>query len=150
MNVMDRPASMLRTDAARGGTARAIAIEVPWIRWRRRLRTAVRAAAGFDPRVYQITVLGSLLVYGIARLGFDIHPAQAIAILVTALATQLAGTCLTALPRFDPRSALISGLSLCLLLRTHDPTLALAGAVAAVGSKFVLRVRGKHVFNPTN
>jgi Na+-transporting NADH:ubiquinone oxidoreductase subunit NqrB len=53
-------------------------------------------------------------------------------------------------PRFDPRSALISGLSLCLLLRTDSLLLAAAAAVLSVGSKFVLRVRGKHVFNPTN
>jgi Na+-transporting NADH:ubiquinone oxidoreductase subunit NqrB len=54
------------------------------------------------------------------------------------------------LPRFDARSALISGLSLCLLLRTSWTVLAILGAVLAVASKFVIRVRGKHVFNPTN
>ena len=54
------------------------------------------------------------------------------------------------LPAFDARSALISGLSLCLLLRTNWVVLAAAGAVLAVASKFVIRVRGKHVFNPTN
>lgn len=54
------------------------------------------------------------------------------------------------MPRFDPKSALISGLSLCLLLRTNDAWLAALTAVVAVGSKFVLRVHGKHVFNPTN
>ena len=71
-------------------------------------------------------------------------------ILAVALMTQLAGTVLTGLPRFDPKSALISGLSLCLLLRTNEPGLAVLAAVVAVASKFVLRVRGKHVFNPTN
>ena len=51
---------------------------------------------------------------------------------------------------FDPRSPTISALSLCLLARTSAlPVLALA-AVLAIGSKFVLRARGKHIFNPTN
>jgi Na+-transporting NADH:ubiquinone oxidoreductase subunit NqrB len=62
----------------------------------------------------------------------------------------LAATAVAELPRFDPKSALISGLSLCLLLRTNDPWLAMLAAVVAVASKFLLRVRGKHVFNPTN
>ncbi|HET9317917.1 MAG TPA: RnfABCDGE type electron transport complex subunit D, partial [Vicinamibacteria bacterium] len=57
---------------------------------------------------------------------------------------------LTRVPRFDPRSALISCLSLCLLLRTDSLPLAAVAAAVTIASKFVLRVRGKHVFNPTN
>ena len=93
-----------------------------------------------DPRLYQIAVLASLLVYGMSRLGFDVSPGRAVAILAAALGTQLACTALAARPAFDPRSALISGLSLCLLLRTNDPRLAVLAAVVAVASKFVLRV----------
>ena len=103
-----------------------------------------------DARRYQILVLAGLLLYGMAWLGLDIGPAQAAVTLATALGTQLAGTRLCRLPRFDPWSALISGLSLCLLLRTGSLRLAAITAAIAVGSKFVLRVRGKHVFNPTN
>ncbi len=44
------------------------------------------------------------------------------------------------LTRFDPRSALISGLSLCLLFRTSDPWLAVAAGAIAVGSKFAVRL----------
>ncbi len=112
--------------------------------------TTADTTARLDPRLYQIAVLGSLLTYGMAWLGLDIHPGQAMTILAVALMTQLAGTVLTGLPRFDPKSALISGLSLCLLLRTNEPGLAVLAAVVAVASKFVLRVRGKHIFNPTN
>jgi Na+-transporting NADH:ubiquinone oxidoreductase subunit NqrB len=111
---------------------------------------ALPAAARFDPRLYQISVLSLLLAYGMAWLDLEIAPARALAIVATALLTQLAGTVLGGLPRFDPKSALISGLSLCLLLRTTDAWLAVLAAVVAVGSKFVIRVRGKHVFNPTN
>jgi Na+-transporting NADH:ubiquinone oxidoreductase subunit NqrB len=67
-----------------------------------------------------------------------------------ALIAQYACGRLAGVPRFDPRSALISGLSLCLLLRTDSLVLAAAGAFLAIASKFVIRVRGKHVFNPTN
>jgi Na+-transporting NADH:ubiquinone oxidoreductase subunit NqrB len=64
--------------------------------------------------------------------------------------TQMIGSRLSGLPQFDPRSALISGLSLCLLLRTNDPALAILAAAGAIASKFLLRIRGKHIFNPTN
>jgi len=120
------------------------------VSWASRGQPALQAAARLDPRLYQISVLALLLAYGMARVGLDIEPARALAIVATALLTQFAGTMLDGLPRFDPKSALISGLSLCLLLRTNDAWLAVLAAVVAVGSKFVVRVRGKHVFNPTN
>ena len=103
-----------------------------------------------DPRLWQIASLAALLAYGLARLDFDIAPAQIAITLLAALLAQWLGTRLAGLPVFDPKSALISALSLCLLLRTPEPWIAALAAVIAVGSKFVIRVRGKHVFNPTN
>ncbi|NEQ43038.1 MAG: Na+-transporting NADH:ubiquinone oxidoreductase, subunit NqrB [Leptolyngbya sp. SIOISBB] len=48
------------------------------------------------------------------------------------------------------RSPLISALGLSLLLRVdHLPTMALA-AFVAIASKFLLKVEGKHFFNPAN
>jgi enediyne biosynthesis protein E5 len=113
---------------------------IPQPAWRRLLR---------DPRHYQIFVLGSLLVYGIARLDLEVRAAPALVMAATALLTQWAGAALAG-QRFEARSACISALSLCLLLRTGSVALAAAAAMLAVGSKFVLRVRGKHVWNPTN
>ena len=103
-----------------------------------------------DPRLYQIATLACLLGYGLIRLDFEIPLVQAASMLGTALVTQFACTRLWRLPAFDPRSALISGLSLCLLLRTNSLALAIAAAIVTVGSKFVIRINGKHLFNPTN
>jgi len=103
-----------------------------------------------DPRHYQIATLASLLGYGILGLDFEIGAARATAILSTALLTQYVCTKVWHLPAFDPRSALISGLSLCLLLRTNDVALALLAAATAVSSKFLVKLNGKHLFNPTN
>ncbi len=114
------------------------------------LPSAVEGHPRLDPRLYQIAVLGGLLAYGMARLDFEIGPARVLPILASALATQLACSRIWRLPAFEPKSALISGISLCLLLRTESPPLALAAPAIAVASKFVLRARGKHVFNPTN
>jgi Na+-transporting NADH:ubiquinone oxidoreductase subunit NqrB len=103
-----------------------------------------------DPRLYQIASLAALLVYGIGSRGFDVTPARATLLLASCLAVQWLCERLFGLARFEPKSALISGLSLCLLLRTSSWRLALMTAALAIASKFVLRVRGKHLFNPTN
>lgn len=103
-----------------------------------------------DPRLYQIATLALLLGYGLLRLGFDVPPVHVALILSTALLAQLAFTRAFGLARFDPRSALISGLSLCLLLRTDSPWLAVIAALVTTASKFLIRWKGKHVFNPTN
>lgn len=51
---------------------------------------------------------------------------------------------------FNWRSPLISALGLSLLLRVdHLPTMVLA-AFVAIASKFLLKVEGKHFFNPAN
>jgi Na+-transporting NADH:ubiquinone oxidoreductase subunit NqrB len=111
-----------------------------------------------DPRLYQIATLASLLAYGMIRLDFDITAARTVLILATALGTQAVCDRLAALragpgrhpPVVNVRSALISGLSLCLLLRTNRPELAILAAVVAIAGKFLIRYRGKHLFNPTN
>lgn len=108
------------------------------------------AARRVDPRFYQIFALSGVLGYGIAGLRFDVSPARAALTIASTLAAQWACTRLWRLPRFDPRSALISGLGLCFLLRTDRPWLIPAIAALTIGSKFALRLRGKHVWNPTN
>jgi len=102
-----------------------------------------------DPRLYQIGALTLLFLYGVVFLQFDVTLVRAALIVGTAIATQAAASRLAGIG-FDPKSAAISGLSLSLLLRSESLLLLLAAAVIAVGSKFVVRVRGKHVFNPTN
>jgi Na+-transporting NADH:ubiquinone oxidoreductase subunit NqrB len=103
----------------------------------------------FDPRLYQIGALTLLLLYGIFALGFDITLTRSALLVGTAIATQAICGRIKGVP-FDPRSAAISGLSLSLLLRSESLMLLIAGAVIAVASKFVIRIRGKHIFNPTN
>jgi enediyne biosynthesis protein E5 len=102
-----------------------------------------------DPRYYQIATLGSLLLWGVFGLSFDIRWDFAAVMVMAAFATQFLASRALGL-RFEAKSVLISVLSLCLLLRTSDLTLAALAAVLAIGSKFLLRVDGKHLFNPTN
>jgi Na+-transporting NADH:ubiquinone oxidoreductase subunit NqrB len=103
-----------------------------------------------DPRLYQIASLSTLLLYGLLFLHFDVSIWQIAITLGVAQLTQFAAIRYFNLPTFDPKSALISSLSLCLLLRTNDLAVAALAAVIAIGSKFILRWKEKHVFNPTN
>ncbi len=103
-----------------------------------------------DPRYYQIIVLSLLLTYGITVLDFGILWQNALVIILTAVGIQFLCTRLFHLPRFDPLSPLITSLSLTLLLRTDDAMFAAIAASLAIGSKFLIRYQGKHIFNPAN
>jgi enediyne biosynthesis protein E5 len=118
-----------------------------------------------DPRDYQVAALATLLVLGKLAFGFDISWLQVGITLTSALAWQWLAASMgwpstaamgTSPPPFEWKSALISGLSLCLLLRTRILVWAGIAGIVAVGSKFVLRVPraggggAKHLLNPTN
>ncbi|MEM1177680.1 MAG: RnfABCDGE type electron transport complex subunit D [Acidobacteriota bacterium] len=103
-----------------------------------------------DPRRWQILALASLLTYGVTVLDFDVVPAVALTLVGVAVLTQWLASRAVGLPRFEVKSALISSLSLCLLLRAASPREAAVVAVITILSKFTVRARGKHVFNPTN
>jgi enediyne biosynthesis protein E5 len=103
-----------------------------------------------DARTWQILSLGLLLSWGVGMLGFDQTPINIGLIVASALATQwLCGRAISGTP-FDPLSPLITAFSLCLLLRAASPAILVLAAVLAIGSKFVLRFDGKHIFNPAN
>lgn len=104
-----------------------------------------------DPRHGQIASLSVLVCYGVSRLGFDLPLTQAAVTLGTAVAVQAAADRYAGRPvAAGAKSALISALSLCLLLRTDHLALAAAASAVAILSKFLIRVDDKHVFNPTN
>ena len=101
-----------------------------------------------DARHYQIAALSALLIFNLGWLDFGAQPLNSALAIAAALATQAFCTYLFSLPSFDPRSPLITGLSLSLLLRADEPWLPALAAVIAIGSKFIFRIGGKHIFNP--
>ena len=107
-------------------------------------------ALGVDPRHYQIAVLSSLILIGLSLYSFRLPWWHVVGCVGSTLATQALADRFIAKRPFDPRSPLISALSLTLLLRTGSVTLSILAGVLAVGSKYVLRWRGKHIFNPAN
>ncbi|MFM1841615.1 MAG: hypothetical protein RLZZ490_346 [Cyanobacteriota bacterium] len=121
--------------------------------------------AGQDARDYQIIFLCSFLSLGVIARDWALNPTAIISILLTGLAVQALltlGKQGLGFPRFSQqswqgfwpdqgwKSALITGLGLCLLLRAnHLSTLVLAASLA-IASKFLFKIRGKHWFNPAN
>jgi len=95
-------------------------------------------------------MLSALLAYGVWGLDFHLGAPHIAAVIGAALGTQWLCSVLWRLPAYDPLSALISGIGLCTLLRTNGVLPAMLAAALAIASKFFLRWRGKHLYNPTN
>lgn len=113
-----------------------------------------------DARIYQIAFLGLFLIVGISARDWTLQAGEIGVTIATCITTQWLAVNIRQFWISDPTpniqplksllSALITSLGLSLLLRTdHYSTLILA-SVLAISSKFVLQVRGKHIFNPGN
>jgi Na+-transporting NADH:ubiquinone oxidoreductase subunit NqrB len=125
-----------------------------------------------DARDYQILFLSLFLILGIGTRDWSLRPDLMLAVILTCLVTQVLamkfGPALQTKfaqflrkPFFEPtqtqpfswhclKSALITGLGLCLLLRAdHLLTMMLAG-FCAILSKFIFKFEEKHFFNPGN
>jgi Na+-transporting NADH:ubiquinone oxidoreductase subunit NqrB len=101
-----------------------------------------------DARHYQIAALSTLLIFNLGWLDFGARPLNSALAIGSALATQALCSRLFGPPGIDLRSPLITGLSLSLLLRADEPWLHAVAAFIAIGSKFVFRIDGKHIWNP--
>jgi enediyne biosynthesis protein E5 len=100
-----------------------------------------------DARHLQIIALTSLLAINFAVIDFGASIVASANAVVACLLTQVVCSGLAKIP-LDLRSPLITGLSLSLLLRAEEPWMHGAAGVIAISSKFLLRIDGKHVFNP--
>jgi Na+-transporting NADH:ubiquinone oxidoreductase subunit NqrB len=102
-----------------------------------------------DPRSFQIAFLGSFLLFGLYRLEFRLEGAQVALTFASGLAVQ--AFFLRRLRLKDGfLSALVTCLGLCLLVRSDTLWIHPAAAAVGIGGKFLLRFRGKHLFNPAN
>jgi Na+-translocating ferredoxin:NAD+ oxidoreductase RnfD subunit len=100
-----------------------------------------------DARHYQIAALTTLVIFNIGWIDFGARPLNTAAALAASLVTQIVCSRAFGVP-LDLRSPLITGLSLSLLLRADEPWIHALAGVIAIGSKFVLRLDGKHIWNP--
>jgi Na+-transporting NADH:ubiquinone oxidoreductase subunit NqrB len=100
-----------------------------------------------DARHLQIIALAGLLAINFAVIDFGARAAASASALAASLLTQFVCSRLAQIG-LDLRSPLITGLSLSLLLRAEEPWMHALAGVIAISSKFLLRIEGKHVFNP--
>jgi Na+-transporting NADH:ubiquinone oxidoreductase subunit NqrB len=106
-----------------------------------------------DPRDYQIVFLTTFLGLGIMTRDWSIKPELILTLVVTCCVAQIVGSKLQK-PHENPflglKSALITSLGLCLLLRADRVSTMAIGGSLAIASKFVFNTHGKHWFNPAN
>ncbi len=127
-----------------------------------------------DARLYQLLCLTLFLILGVISRDWTLSAPHIGWIILTCLTVQLIGAWrsgaiapssgavwpawpegLTDAAKLKPLlsglpSALITSLGLSLLLRADDWTTLVLAGTAAIGSKFLLRLNGKHLFNPGN
>ena len=104
-----------------------------------------------DARHFQMTYLAIFLLTGILFLDWYGNLLHYVVLIVTALCIQSIG--MLAVNKYNKgwwKSALITSLGLCLLCKTGSLQTTLLAATLAIGSKFIIRFRGKHLFNPVN
>ena len=101
-----------------------------------------------DARHFQIAALATLLGFNFVFLDFGARPLNSALAILTSLATQALCSRLWGLPALDLRSPLITGLSLSLLVRADEAWVHALAAAIGIASKFVLRIDGKHIWNP--
>ncbi len=103
-----------------------------------------------DPRYFQILFLGSFLFVGINYLGWNSESIKYLVTFLVAIITQLTFSFKTTQRYSSIKSALITALGLCLLLKTGNIWVTALASFVAIASKFLIKSNGKHIFNPAN
>jgi enediyne biosynthesis protein E5 len=116
-----------------------------------------------DPRHWQIIALSGLFTFSFLTSDFGATPLTLLIAFSGAISAQTLGTLATnyfstvfgagqraMLHGFEWKSALITTFGTTILLRGAEHWMWFAAAFTGIALKFLIRVRGKHVFNPAN
>ena len=112
--------------------------------WRDRLPTPR------DARLFQILFLASLLTFGVLARDFTLQPMQMLLAFAAGLSTQAVWIARLRLTNASYLSALITCFGVSILLRADSVWVHPLAAFLAISAKFVIRVHGKHLYNPAN
>jgi len=117
----------------------------------RRLAGAVIAPLRrIDARLFQIVFLGTLLLFGALVRDFALEWEQVALTFAAGLATQAFWIGALDLKRVGYLSAVVTCLGTSILVRADSDWVHPLLAALAMSSKFVIRIRGKHLYNPAN
>ena len=111
---------------------------------------APQIARAIDPRVLQIAFLASFLTIGLTNRTLRLDGLQVALAIGAAIVTQSAWVRILGLRHVGLLSALITSLGLCLLVRADNPWVHPLCVTLALSAKFLLRIDGRHLFNPAN
>ncbi len=103
-----------------------------------------------DARYFQIVFLGVFLIYGTLSLHWEFNPLIIASIVGTAVISQYIFCWLYHKPLDAIRSAIITSMGLSILMKTQFWYVAVLASFLAISSKYLLRINGKHIFNPAN
>jgi Na+-translocating ferredoxin:NAD+ oxidoreductase RnfD subunit len=114
-----------------------------------------------DPRLHLAAVITTLQVLGQTVFHFNLSIAQILASILTCALLEFAITFATKRVVAWPASAMLTGNGVAFILRvpgtvhgdwwsTHGLWIFIATAALSLLSKYVIRFRGRHVFNPSN
>ncbi|HTR83897.1 MAG TPA: RnfABCDGE type electron transport complex subunit D [Reyranella sp.] len=106
--------------------------------------------ARLDARWLQIGAIGGLLLFGVLTRDFALSWQQVVLCFAGALAAQALWISALGLKDVGYLSAIVTGIGLSVLVRADTLWVHPVVAAIAITAKFVIRVRGKHVFNPAN
>jgi Na+-transporting NADH:ubiquinone oxidoreductase subunit NqrB len=127
-------------------TPAGAAVALPPGTWRRLGARLARC----DARLFQIAFLATLLSIGVLLRDFSLKPEQMALTFAAGLATQWLWVRHLHLKNVGLLSAAITCFGLSILLRADTLWVHPLIATAAISAKFLLRINGKHVYNPAN
>lgn len=115
-----------------------------------RLQDMARSLLPRDARVLQIVFLAALLTVGVLLRDFSVRPLQIGLAFAAGLATQAFWLRRLGLRQKGFLSAIVTCCGVSLLLRSDTVWAHPLAAAIAISSKFVLRINGRHLYNPAN
>lgn len=102
-----------------------------------------------DARYFQVVFQCLFLCYGIFYLHWNAEWELYLTYIGVSVSLQMGIEYFTNKYYDSYKSALISSMGLCLLLKTNNLYIAAGVAAISIVSKYILRYKGKHIFNPS-
>ncbi len=113
-------------------------------------------AAVITPLQLLVGAQAYFIVLGKTRLEFNLNWSDILVVVATAIVAELLFAFLESHLRKQPYhpalpwSAVAAALGLAIFFRASHPLYFALAALLAIGSKYVVRIKGKHLFNPSN
>lgn len=103
-----------------------------------------------DARHYQVLFQLTFLLFGMFALGWEISLLRLNIIILTCLGIQALFIQFISKDWTGLKSALITSMSICLMMQANSVWTFVLAAVIGISSKFIIRIKGRHIFNPAN